>query len=411
MRRPIGLMLCSLSGGLMACGEPLGPITELPRELTVAERHLVQSDNRFAFKLFREIDAQDTTEGNIFISPLSVAMALGMAYNGAAGETRVAMQRALELEDLTLPDVNDSYRTLIGLLVELDPRVEFQIANSLWSRLGIEIVPSFLGLIRQYFDAEAATLDFDDPTASDRINGWVREKTRGRIEEIVPALIPPEVIAYLINAIYFKGDWTHQFDKGRTKNAPFTLATGSQVSVPMMSHEAEVPVRFAFHDGVAVVDLPYGGGAFSMTIALPEDPGDVAALATDLGEDRWNQWITTLDSGAIEVSIPKFTLEYSTELRKVLSALGMEIAFNPDKANFDSLFANATGAYISRVLHKTYVDVHEEGTEAAAVTVVEFRDRSGPPSIVVNRPFLFAIRERFSGAILFMGKIMNPTAT
>lgn len=224
MRPTIRLMLCSLGGLLAACGEPLGPITELPRELTVAEQHLVQSDNRFAFKLFREINAQDTTGGNIFISPLSAAMALAMAYNGAAGETQAAMQRTLELEGVSLADVNASYRSLIDLLQDLDTRVEFAIANSIWYRQGEPMLPEFLDLTRTYFDAEVDGVNFQDPNTVDRINGWVSEKTRGKITEIVRAPIAANVAAHLINAIYFKGDWTHQFDKSRTSSHPFTLA-------------------------------------------------------------------------------------------------------------------------------------------------------------------------------------------
>jgi serpin B len=395
-----------LAAGLTACGEPLGPITELPRELTVAERQLVQSDNRFAFKLFREINAQDTTGGNIFISPVSVAMALGMTYNGAFGETRAAMERTLELDGLSLADVNASYRSLIDLLQGLDPEVEFAVANSIWYRQGVAMLPAFLDATRTYFDARVDSVDFQDPATVERINNWVSEQTRGKITEIVKAPIPANVVAHLINAIYFKGDWTFQFEKARTASRPFTLADGSTTSVPMMSRATETPMRALFSGGLAVGDLAYGGGAYRMTIVLPADPDGADRLAEELTQEQWDAWMAGLDSAEVLVSLPRFTATYDLEMKDVLTALGMGIAFG-GQADFSNMVQGG-GIWIDKVVHKTFVDVNEEGTEAAAATDVVMAE-SAPPSIVVDRPFVFAIRERYSGTILFMGKIVNPT--
>ncbi len=407
--RKLFRLLLPVTVGLVVtdCGDAFGPITGLPRELSVAEAHLIEADNRFAFKLFREITAQEKPDKNIFISPLSVAMALGMTYNGAAGTTQEAMQRTLELEGMTLQEVNESYRSVIDLLAELDPRVEFLLANSIWYREKLTPRQEFLDVNRRYFDAEVSGLDFADPGAAETINSWVDENTRGKITKIVPATIPPYVVMYLINAIYFKGDWTYQFDKNQTRDAAFTLADGSETTVKMMSRESEHPVQVFSDENVQVVDLPYGGKAYSMTIVLPLTPQGIHALAGDLTQESWDRWLAGLDSTSLFVSVPKFTLEYEINLNDVLVALGMGEAFTGG-ADFSRMYEGG-GVWIDEVKHKSFVDVNEEGTEAAAVTSVRMIE-SAPPVIYVDRPFLFAIREDYSGTILFMGRMMDPTA-
>ncbi len=404
-------VLAVLLVGAGACGDGLlAPILELPRQLTVAEEQLVEADNRFAFKLFRQVNTEEENGANVFISPLSVGMALGMTYNGAAGTTRDAMQETLELQDLTLQEVNESYQSLIQLLIELDPHVEMLIANSIWYRQGIQVVPAFIDLNRKYFDAEVTALNFDAPSAANTINDWVHDKTQGRIARIVEPPIPSLTIMYLINAIYFKGDWTSKFDKDLTRDAPFTLADGSQASVPTMSSGAKISLR-AFGDSeVLVADLPYGGQAFSMTLVVPRDESRIIELSKTLTRDRWDTWITALQDDSIEVVMPKFTLEYDVTLNDVLKALGMAVAFSDTEADFSNLYAGPERAYISEVKHKTFVEVNEEGTTAAAVTSVNVAVTSAPMVIRVDRPFIFAIRERLSGTILFMGRMMNPGA-
>ncbi len=416
MRRPtrvISALPVLAVPSLMACavGDVLGPITELPRELTVAETKLVEADNRFAFTLFRAVNTQEAPDRNVFISPLSVAMALGMTYNGAAGTTREAMARALELEGMTIEEVNQAYRDLIDLLRTLDPRVELLLANSIWHRPEFTPLPAFLEVNRQFFDADVQALDFARPDAPTVINQWVEDATRGKIPTIVPDPIPDRIVAYLINAVYFKGDWVQQFDKDRTQDEPFRLGNGGTVDVPMMSREEEHAVRLVVGD-VTVLDLPYGGGAYSMTVLLPSEPSGAQPLATELTREQWNSWVVALDSTDIFVSLPKFTLDYAIRLNDVLKALGMAEAFDPCRADFSNMFHVTPDRrfWIDDVRHKTFVDVNEEGTEAAAATSVGIGVTSLPPRVVVDRPFVFAIRERFSGTILFMGKIMNPVA-
>ena len=380
----------------------------MPRDLSVAEGELIEADNRFALKLFREINRLEG-DTNIFISPLSVAMALGMTLNGAAGSTEQAMLQTLELQGLTREAVNESYRTLIDLLRNLDPNVEFLLANSIWHAQNRVPAQEFLDIIQQYFDAEVAALNFGDPSAAQTINDWVYSNTNGKIEEIIENGIPANVIMYLINAVYFKGDWTYQFDKNRTQDSDFTLVDGSKTTVDMMSQEGEIAIRSTSRDGMMIAELPYSGDAYCMTILLPDADGNVSSVVENLTVDNWNAWIGNLIDNEMHVSLPKFTLEFELALNDALKALGMEVAFNAGQADFTRMYPGG-GVWIDTVLHKTFVEVNEEGTEAAAVTSVSMRELAAPSSLTVNRPFVFLIRERFSGTILFMGKVMNPNA-
>src|SRR5947208_16552300 len=248
------------------------PITSLPRALGAGESGLIGADNQFAFTLFAEIARQAGPDSNLFISPLSAAMGLGMAYTGAAGATQTEMQQVLQLDGLTLDDVERSYRSLIALLRGLDPQVAFTLANSVWYDPDPRFAPTpdFLAATRTYFDARVESLDFRSPSAAPTINSWVSDQTGGKIPAIVPDPIGSDVVAYLINAIYFKGSCTTQFDGSRTRPGPFRLANGTAVTVPVMAHGRTVRVGVARAGGLVVCDLPDQGGAYSMPIAHPQ---------------------------------------------------------------------------------------------------------------------------------------------
>jgi serpin B len=382
---------------------PAGDIDGLPRDLTAAEQGLIAADNAFGLKLFREIHAQEERGTNLFVSPLSVAMALAMTYNGADGATQEAMQETLELQGLTMDEVNQSYRGLIDLLDGLDPSVAFALANSIWPREGFTVEPDFIAVNQEYYDAEVTVLDFGDPSAAPTINDWVYDKTNGKIESIVPDPIPANVVMYLLNAIYFKGDWTTQFDPELTADGAFILADGTQTQVPMMAYPDVVEVGYFWDGEVQALDLTYGGKAYSMTIVLPVGENDIETFVESLDAARWSAIVDGLALHEVDVRLPKFQLEYEIKLNDVLTALGMGIAFGPG-ADFSKI---APGIWIDEVKHKSFVEVNEEGTEAAAVTSVAMID-SAPPSFWVNRPFLFAIREMYSGTVLFLGLVMEP---
>jgi serpin B len=400
--------------GLASCSDVTGPspapavIAELPRALSQAERDLIEADQAFALKLFREIDAAAAPDSNVFVSPLSVSMALGMTYNGAAGETQEAMGRALEVQGLSLDAVNQGYRDLIDLLSNLDPQVEWQLGNSIWYRDGFSVEPSFLDVNRSFFDARVEPMDFGAPGAADLINRWVRESTGGRIEEIVDDPIDHDTMMFLINAIFFKGSWRNQFDRSLTRDGSFVRGDGTVIATPMMSHQETMDVRLTGDDLVTVLELPYGGDAFAMTVVLPDRDVSLDSVIEVLDAERWDSWITELRDRESFVELPKFSFEYEIQLEDVLTALGMGIAFDKLAADFTRIYPPG-GLHISEVKHKTFVQVDEEGTEAAAVTQVGMQLVSGPGLVAVDRPFLFVIRERLSGTILFIGRMVDPS--
>ncbi len=384
-----------------------GPRVEL-RRLSEQEALLVEADNLFGLKLFR---ATSEVEGetNVILSPLSVAMALGMTLNGAAGETRTGMETALELSGLTEEEINASYRSLIKLLTAADPQVTFEIANSIWYRDSYPIATDFVGVNETYFDAVVQALDFSAADAAGIINAWVSEKTHDRIEEIVDDPIDPLTMMFLINAIYFKGDWLTQFDPDDTADGTFHLADGSTVQVPMM-RLSDTEITCSSEAGWLAADLAYGDSLFSMTLILPPAGTDLETFIAGLDRSTWEAIIADLAPRELDFfQMPTFELEYEVVLNQVLAGLGMACAFS-DGADFSRM--NALGEstlHISEVRHKTWLKVDEVGTEAAAVTSVVMAEGSVGPSYVFDRPFILAIRERSSGTILFIGKVMDPS--
>lgn len=389
---------------LAACGEAISgpePIEGLPRQLTAAEQQLVTASNGFAFRLLREVNRGEAGR-NVFLSPLSASLALGMTANGARGPTLDAMRAALGFGQLSLSEIDRSYRGLIDLLTELDPKVDIRLANAIWYRAGFPLESAFADTTRRYFDARVSALDFRDPASVRTINGWVSQSTRGKIDEIIDGAIPGDVMLYLMNAIYFKGSWTDRFDPASTRDAPFTSGDGARSTVRMMSRSGRY--GYARSPDYEMLDLPYGKGAFSMTVILPGPGKDADELLASLDADAWTQAIGRLAPTSLEVSLPRFKLEYRKSLSAALEALGMGLAFTP-ASDFTGI--SSADPWIDEVLQKTFVEVSEEGTEAAAVTSVVMVT-SMPPSFRADRPFLFALRERFSGTILFIGKIEKP---
>lgn len=394
-----------------ACSDEIvGPEVngELPRSLTTAEKKLLEADQSFSFELFKQVNAEEKEEENLFISPLSISMALGMTLNGAKGETYDEMRETLAFHDLSLEEINSSYQTLMELLTTVDPKVKMKIANSVWNKEGFQAKEEFKQSLQEYFEAEIQELDFSDPKAPEVINTWVKENTNGLIDSIIKGQIPPSIVMYLINAIYFKGDWTYQFDKEETREEPFYLETGEQVLTQLMNQKNDLP--FYFSDEVQMIDLPYGDSLFSMTIMMPADHETSIDefINEKLNQQNFTAWISQLSSETVLLKLPKFEMEYKIVLNDVLRSMGMKTAFSAGAANLAGI-ANAP-LYISEVMHKSFITVDEVGTEAAAVTSVAVGITSAPsyPTMYINRPFVFVIREQNSSAILFMGKVKNP---
>ena len=391
--------------------EPVTTIQALPRDLTGAEQELIAAGETFAFDFLARVTADEDPGTNVFVSPLSASMALGMALAGAENETYAAMRDALGLGGMSREEIGSSYESLITLLTELDPSVRMEIGNSVWLRTGFEPEEAYIEDVETHFDARVSTLDFDDPTAADTINAWVSDATDGLIDGIVDPPIDPMTVAFLINAIYFQGDWTLQFDPADTRPMDFRRDDGTVVSTPFMSQsEGEFP--FAWSGDYVAVELPYGGEAFAMVVVVPSRDVALDDFVAGLDADDWAAIVGSMTPSEAMVLLPKFRLEYEKSLNDVLKALGMEPAFDPVTADFSRMHRDALALqlHISRVKQKAYVEVDEKGTKAAAVTSVEVGTTSAPPMFVADRPFLFAIRERLSGTILFVGMVHDPTA-
>ena len=360
---------------------------------------VASANTRFGFKLLHDLRERDPG-GNIFISPLSISIALTMTYNGAVGETERAMAEVLEIDGLDLSTINNSNRALRTSLENPDPKVEISIANSIWSRQGVDFNPDFLERNRVFFGAEIAALDFSLPQATATINEWVNTNTNGKIEKIVDR-INPQTLLFLINAIYFKGNWRDEFDKSMTRSGVFHLSDGSEKQVQMMRREGEYP--YFRGERFEATSLPYGDGRVSMYIFLPNRDSNLNKFLRNLNAENWEGWIAQLQDRRQTMMLPRFKLEYEVRLNDTLEALGMGIAFGGG-ADFSGM---GPSLFISEVRHKTFVEVNEEGTEAAAVTAV-VGVKSLPPAFRVDRPFFFAIYDAETETILFVGTVTEP---
>ena len=360
---------------------------------------VASANTRLGFKLLQDLRGRDPG-GNIFISPLSISIALTMTYNGAVGETERAMAEVLEIDALDLFTINNSNKTLRDSLEDPDPKVEISIANSIWSRQGVDFNPEFLERNREFFGAEIASLDFSSPQAAAMINEWVNTNTNGKIEKIVDR-IDPQTLLFLINAIYFKGNWQDEFDKSLTRAGTFHLANGSEKRVQMMRREGKYP--YLRGENFEATSLPYGDGRLGMYIFLPSSNSNLKKFLRDLNAVSWESWIAQFEDRRQTMMLPRFKLEYEVRLNDTLEALGMGIAFGGG-ADFSGM---GPSIFISEVRHKTFVEVNEEGTEAAAVTAV-VGVKSLPPAFRVDRPFFFAIYDAETETILFMGTVTEP---
>lgn len=372
------------------------------------DARLAAADNEFGINLFNQLQKQDKDK-NVFLSPLSVAFALAMTYNGAVGETKAAMEQVLKFKGMNHAELNLASAALMNTLKTTDPQIEFAIANSLWARQGLKFNEAFLARNRQYFQAEIATLNFADPTAKNTINGCVSKNTNGKIPAIIDQIDAQKVL-FLINAIYFKGQWQKKFDKALTQNEPFHLLGGSQKNMPMMSQSGKY--QYLRGDKFQAVSLPYGKGGMNLYLFLPDEGSSLNEFLKGLSYEKWEQWMQSFRSTPGEIKIPRFKLDYDRSLNDALKALGMGIAFTEGRADFSGI-SEQHKLFISEVKHKAIVEVNEEGTEAAAATSVGISRTSAiqtqqPFRFIADHPFLMAIRDQQTGGILFMGAVVEP---
>ncbi|MBW6462977.1 MAG: serpin family protein [Firmicutes bacterium] len=396
------LLLLIIGGGCSLRGSEslAAPVEEL-------DQRLVDANNGFGFHLYSELILAEP-DVNLLISPSSIITALAMTYNGADGETREAMANALKLGEMSMDEVNRAFANLLTILQNPDPEVELAVANSLWAREGVDFYEEFLECNREFYNAEVAELDFDNAGAADVINRWVKEQTRDKIDGIVEPPINPETILFLINAIYFNGDWSVPFDPDNTTDVEFSSSDGSKSEHPLMFRNDDF--RYYENDLFQAVSLPYGKNErVSMYVLLPVEEKGLEQLYAELNNANWNSWVNSFRTMEGELGLPRFRFEYETSLNDALKALGMGIAFDENAADFSGMRPTPPSLFISEVKHKAFIDVNEEGTEAAAVTSVEVSETAMPEtfSMIVDRPFFFAVADDMTGTILFMGSVLK----
>jgi len=405
-------LCCILIVALAACGgnSPTTPtgatpaLTALPRDLTSAERSVLGASNAFSFALWKRVNLAQK-DSNVFVSPLSASFSLGMPMTGTANQTFDDMRAALQFGTASLADIDAGYKSLIALLTSLDKTVTMEIANSIWYRNTFPFNQSFLDDGTNYFGATIKPLDFANVDASlSAINGWVNTQTKGKIPTIIDK-IEPENVMFLINAIYFKGSWRERFNPALTQDGTFHAVGGDQ-TVRLMNRHAKM--LYAETATYQAVDLPYGDSAFTMTVVLPKTGTTVESLAASLDAASWQTLTSSLHTGDIDLVLPKVKMSWTRGLIPDLKGLGMLVPF-ADGADFTRMSTRGRELYISSVRQKTFVDINEEGTEAAAVTSTGISLTSAPITTVmrVDRPFVFVIRERLSGTVLFMGKVVR----
>lgn len=368
--------------------------------------NVVNANSEFAFKIFQAMYGKDDN-GNLFVSPASISTALAMLMNGADGNTLKEITEALEFSGIEQAEINSGFAYLVSLLNKKDEGVELSLANSIWIRKNFSVLDSFKNVNTDYFAAAIEELDFNEPEAAKTINDWVRDTTNGKIDGIIDDSIDSATVMFLINSIYFKGNWKIPFDPEKTFKSDFFVDGVSAGKVDMMNYKNDT--LYYEGKGYKIISLPYGEGGVVMDLILPDEENNIEEFVAKFNANDYKEAVGALSEKTdVMVSIPKFKAEYETKLNDVLYGLGMKDVFD---ASCDLSRINGTGdLFVSEVRHKTYIDVNEEGTEAAAVTSVEIRLTAvmDPTEFIADRPFLYTIRDTETESVLFMGVFDTP---
>ncbi len=387
---------------------PSTPTTQKTSKLSVDVETVVKGNNTFALDLYHQLRNR---ERNLFFSPYSISTALAMTYAGARGQTATEMSKVLRFT-LEQESLHLAFAALMANLhAEKQQGFQLRIANRLWGQQGYGFLNTFVQLTQDNYGAALEEVDFIQSTeeAPCSINNWVEQQTQQKIQELIaPGILDSLTKLVLTNAIYFKGAWVRQFDPAITRNGPFTVAPGQQVEVPMMFQKSQH--LYAELGNLQVLELSYVSEETSMVILLPKKVDGLVKLEQQLKPKNLEKWLSSisLSRGEVTVGLPKFRVTSEFELSQVLSKLGMALAF--ENADFSGMTGKKE-LFISKVIHKTFVDVNEFGTEAAAATAVCMFKSKAAVSFVADRPFIFLIRDRHSGSILFLGRVVNPVAS
>jgi serpin B len=393
---------------LMGCQKPENNSPSIKDNADpILKAAIVEQNNSFSVDIFKQIIKNEEEQKNVFISPMSMYYALGMACIGAVGETNHEFKSLLGWQNQTDSSILIAMKSLYSDISPVNEGITFEVANSLWQRLGFPIKDSYKSQVAEYFDAEVSELDFDNPQSVDVINNWIEEKTHDRIQDMLDA-ISPDAIMYLINAIYFKADWKCQFDEAENRTMTFTKSDNQTTDVTFMRQKGTF--RYQKNEYCTSIALPYIDSSYSMLMLLPNSQVGMNGFMEQLTLENWKQWKSQMSYQEVEVSIPKFKYDYGTKIiNKELQDLGLVKAFNADEADFSNI--TDFQIFISRVMHKAFIEINEKGSEAAAATIIEFETTSEGPgalSFTADRPFVFAIVHEKSNSVLFIGKVAYP---
>ncbi|HMA62826.1 MAG TPA: serpin family protein [bacterium] len=366
--------------------------------------------NNFAFNIFHSIDSSHYKE-NICISPLSISMTLGMVLNGAQKTTSQQIEDVLSIGTEQKNVYNNQVKHYIDSLRNKDKEVQLQIGNSIWIKESFPVQQQFFKTNKEYYDARVENIDFSESSTADKINQWVQQSTKNKIQKIVDGPIDAQTIMFLINAIYFKAKWAEQFDPQKTRPDTFY----SIDEIPEKCSMMQIKEKFDYYSASEgqIIELPYGNKNFSMIIVLPDSNSSINNLSKTLSKNKWKNWISHFNRKEVKLFLPKFKMEYEINLNETLQSMGMRAAFDPDQSDFSNINEQyGHKLFIDEVLHKSYLEVDEKGTEAAAVTSARMKvtaayPREKPIVMRVDRPFLFAIRDCETGTLLFLGKIVR----
>jgi serpin B len=396
-----------LSIGFVSCKKSEPAAQQDPKAITLSQKdkEVIASSNDFGISLFAKTAQTET--GNLMLSPLSASAALTMLLNGCNNETYDQLKTMLGYApNLTIGEINQSYRSLISQLLDADEKVQLSIANAIFYRLGFQVKPAFLNTMATDFESQVSGLDFNAPAALSTINQWASDNTNGKIPKVIDE-ISPQTVMFLMNALYFKGEWTQQFDAANTSLRPFNLEDGSTIQVPTMNEEKVGALKYN-GSGYSALEMPYGRKNFSMVLIVPNN--NLSDFYQSFDINTWNEITSSFDQmnswNETMVQLPKFKFDYEKKLNDQLIAMGMVDAFSPMAADLSGI--SDADIFVSFVKQNTFVEVNEEGTEAAAVTTIGIELTSVGPYFVVDKPFIFAIRERTTNTLLFIGGVTNP---
>jgi serpin B len=376
---------------------------------TTSAQPSASDTNTFPFKLYQQV-AREKPKGNVLISPFSVSTALSMTYSGSAGATKKALAKVLDFSNDGDDAVHNEAKKVLDSLSKPGGNTRLEIANGLFGDKKIQFKPPFLASCKQFFNANLRSLDFSKPETVTEINSWVSSNTHGKIPTIIDQ-IGANAVLYLINAIYFKGSWEHKFEKQNTEPASFTTASGASKNVQMM-HQHRNDFQYLENNEFQAINLRYADKRLSLYVFLPKEGKTLEAFDAKFNQQNWNQWTGEFNKRTGHLGLPRFKIDDKFELRKPLTDLGLGVAFDQGKAEFPDM-AN-TNLFITKVIHKTFMEVNEEGTEAAAVTAIEMAPTGmamNPPKpfkMIVDRPFFVALHDKQTGKILFAGHITHP---